>query len=196
MSFHLQSCITFNHADGSKMRYINPATDHIPASAIDTTKYIRKAFKIEDYQGKTAYTDSKRIVVPLTGKDMKALAATGETYYAVPYNPTCPASIRYIEIMDSLSKVGYNILPIGYRRDYEAINRRLGHTNFAAYPYYTIEDERYTDILVIRELKFFKEANPEYYRKYRDDLLGVSYLLIENGTITPVFYNDEQNILK
>ena len=191
-------CQTFINKDGKKFRMYNMAKDRLKAGDIDTSRFVRQSFSVSNYSGKVATMGKKHIVEPLEGTDVKALAKTGGAYYLFFCNPTCPGMGRKIRRLDSLAKTGVHILIVNYRRDYGAIDRLLHRTSFGQYPYYTIEAEKYTNVLLVRQMKLIQDACEFCYAQYRDDVGAAELLLLENGNIVPIMYNDntDKNILK
>ncbi len=190
-------CQTFINKDGKKFKVYNMAKDRLKASDIDTSRFVRQPFNVADYTDNVAMIGSKHIVEPLEGPDVKALAHTEGTYYLFFCNPTCPGMGPKIHRLDSLAKTGKQILVVSYRRDYAAIHRLLHKTSFEQYPYYTIEAEKYTTTLIIRQMRIIQDACEPCYAQYRDDLLGTVLLLLESGNIAPIMFNDksDKNIL-
>lgn len=190
------SCHTFVLSNGKKMRQLAPVRDNTPGIQIDTNKFTRHAFRLSDYEDKNSHHNGKRIVVPTLGTDLTALVNTNDKYIVFFLDPRCPSSIPDMHKLDSLSKTGYQIVIVSLRSDYGMIDRRLAKTNFSQYPYYTIEDEKYTNILLRKKIEFIKELCSSCYEQYKDDLTFAEYLLIENGKVIVLFDNSENNILK
>lgn len=190
------SCHTFVLSNGKKMRQLAPVRDNTPGIQIDTTKFTRQAFKLSDYLEKNSHHSGKRIVVPTLGTDLTALVNSNDKYIVYFLDPRCPSSIPDVHKLDSLSKTGLRIVIVSLRSDYSMVDRRLAKTNFSQYPYYTIEDKKYTNILMRREIEFIKELCNTCYEEHKDFLAFTDYLLIENGKVTVVFDNSEYNILK
>lgn len=190
------SCHTFVLSNGKKFRQLAPVKDNTPGIQIDTTKFTRQAFKLSDYHDKNSHHNAKRIVVPTLGTDLTALVNTNDKYIVYFLDPRCPSSIPYVHKLDSLSKTGYQIVIVSVRSDYGMIDRRLSKTNLSQYPYYTIEDEKYTNILLRKKIEFIKELCSSCYQQYKDDLTFADYLLIENGKVMVIYHTAENNILR
>lgn len=172
-----------------------PAKDKVGASGMDTNRFTKQSFDLLDYTHKVAYNNKKKIIEPIEGTDVQLLANTKGRYYLYFWNAGCPGSLSDIHKLDSLSGTGINILIIYLRKNYKAIGHTLGKTHFSQYPYYTIEADKYTNIIAFRQINFIKDACATCYKQYKDDLLAASYILVENGTIRPVFYQDSLNVV-
>ena len=189
------ACQTYTLSNGKKHRMLFTARDKTDGS-IDTTIYCKQQFNVADYDNKVAFNGKKRIIEPIEGADVQKLVNTKGTYYLYFWNQVCPHTLNDIHKLDSLSLKGANILIVCLRKNYVAIDKVLGKTNFAQYPYYTIEADRYTNMLIRKKIKFSKEACETCYDVYKDDLAVADYLMITNGKIQPVLYNESPNILK
>lgn len=192
------SCRTYVSGNGSKHRQFLPSKDRAAISDIDTNRFIKLPFSLSDYSNKVAYKNGKRIIETIEGADLSIIANTKGRYYVYFWNPVCPDTRVDIHKMDSLSKKGENVIIISLRSNYDIISNKLAKTAFAQYSCYVLEAKRYTDVLLIRKIRFTKEACESCYVKYKDDLAVADYLLMENGNITPIMYNDttNTNILK
>jgi hypothetical protein len=134
------------------------------------------------------------MIEPMEGADLLKLAKLQRRYYVYFFDPVCPGSAAPVRKLDSLAKTGENVVIVSLRNNYEAIHATLRKTAFSQYPYYTIENKKYPTVLLQRQIKFIKDACEECYSEYKDEVAGADYMLIENGTIRPLFYND--NIIK
>ncbi|MCB0699520.1 MAG: hypothetical protein H6551_07695 [Chitinophagales bacterium] len=190
------SCYTLVLKDGRKFRASNLAADKTTVYAMDTTKFVRRPFKVSDYTNKTAYYNGKRMIVPMRGADLKAFTGTTGKYYLYFLNPTCSGTVSTLKKLDSLSKSGYNMIIVSERMEYEVIDRRFAKTNFAQYPYYTIETEDYSNYLLWRKVGFLQEACPECYEQSPDKIPSAYLLLIEDGDVRFINYSSDENILK
>ncbi len=189
-----ESCQTYTSANGGKYRQLNPAKDKTDLSAMDTGRFIRQRFDLSDFTNKVAFRNRKRIIVPVEGSDVRAMVNTNGRYYLYFWNPGCPATRSEIHKMDSIAQKGESVMIISLRSNYEVIDTILGKKHFSQYPWYTLEADRYTSKLVVRKIRFIKEACPTCYEQYKDDLAVADYLLLENGTTKPVMYNDSGGI--
>gem|GEM_PF-2680351 len=187
------SCRTYVSGNGSKHRQFLPTKDRAAISDIDTNSFIKLPFNLNDYCNKVAYKNGKRVIETIEGTDLSTIANTKGRYYVYFWNPVCPAARIDIHKMDSLSKKGENVIMISMRSNYDIISNKLDKTSFAQYPCYVLEAEKYTDLLLVRKIRFTKEACESCYEQYKDDLAVADYLLVENGSITPIMYNDTTN---
>lgn len=183
------SCHTFTSANGEKHRQFMPAKESRSIGELDTSKFVKQDFLISDYTNKIAKRNGKKIIVPIEGKDISSFLPLQQRCYVYFWNPVCVGTLPDIRKFDSLSKAGENVVIVSLRKDYTTIDKALHKTSFSQYPYYVIEDEKYTRGLLVRKIMFSKDACPSCYTQYRDDLAIADYLLIENGTIKPVLYN-------
>lgn len=191
----LVGCQTFIGKSGTKRRQWFPVKDKTNASEFDANRFEKRTFEIVDYKSKMGFHGWRKIVVLIEGKDLKQLVSTNERYYVYFWNSACPGTQVNIRKLDSMSKKGMNILVVSLRANYNTIDYELKGTQFSKYPYYTIEAERYSNLLIRRQVDFIREACKSCYDDYKDDLGMADYLLIENGTIRPVWFNDRQNVL-
>ena len=130
----------------------------------------------------------------MSGKDVSKMMEKVGRFYIYFSNPVCPGTVSPVH----LAGKGENIMIISMRTDFDAIDRLLGKTRFGQHPYYAIAGEDYSDLLLRRKIMFIKDACATCYELYMDDVNWVDLLLLKNGIITPVFYNDTTgiNILK
>lgn len=164
-----------------------PAKDRIKSSYIDTVSYYRQNFNYSNYTQQISTINKKRLVETLEGKDLIMLAQKGNQYYIYFWNATCNGTTDDVKKFDSLAKTGMNVIIASLIRDYELVNHKLENTNFSKYPIYSVEEQRYSNILLQRKARIIKEACPECYDKYKDSIAGVQYLHINDGRINPVF---------
>jgi len=179
------SCQTFILRDGKKHRQFAPAKDRT-SGKYDTSFFVRKHFEVSDYFNKTAFYQNKRIIISITGNDIKQLTLTKEKYYIYFYNPTCPSTCESIKGLEEKLANGENVLIISYREEYSEINKRLIGTKFAQYPYYVLANKKHAEVLLLKARDFIKDACSPCYDKYKDEVAFAEYLLIQNGAIEPV----------
>ena len=196
ISITCTGCYTLTLIDGRNYTVWNLAKDQVPENAFDTSKFIKQPFRVSDYTNKRAFINDKRVIVSLRGTDLKAFSNTKGKYYLHFLNPTCSGAPYSIHRLDSLSKAGYNIITVSNRRSYNVIDRRLGKTNFAQYPYYIVDAADYTDYLLWREVGFKQEACPECYAKCEDHIPVVEFILIDDGVVKFIEYYSEDNPIK
>lgn len=185
------SCQKFVLSNGKIHRQFLPVKDRVSRSNFDSTKFTKLAFNLSDYTGKVAYRDSKRIVSPLTGSDIKTLLNTKKRYLLYFWNPGCPGSRSEIYHLDSISKRGERVFIISMQRNYALIDRILSKTDFSQYPYYTIEEEKYTNTLLLRKIGLIRDACDSCYDQYKDDLAIAEYLLLESGRVKVVMHKND-----
>lgn len=186
----LQSCHTYIAADGSKMKQLAPMKDY-NASALDTTRFVRQPFNMADFDNK-AFLNDKRVVETMEGGELQQLAKTGGRHI-VFFVYRCPGNRAKIKKLDSL---GENPMVVWLTTNHDYIDATIGKTRFSKSPYYTIDAEKNNKIILDRQIRFIKEACPQCYVQYKDELMFTEYLLVENGTIKAVMDNDSTNILR
>jgi hypothetical protein len=179
-------CQTYITRSGKKTRQAFPAKDPIPAGKYDTARFVLFPFSLVHYMDKFGYVNGKKIIVPVKGTDISNLALKKGRFYIHFWNPGCSANYKDIPWYDSLQKAGEQVILISLRRDYSAIDRILSKTSFSQFPYYTIEDEKYSDKLLVRQSRFIQEACKPCYAEYKDEVIWTKYLLIENSNIKVV----------
>ena len=192
----LQSCHTFITANGSNHRQLFPAKVKDATLTTDTNKYHLQHFSYANYENKSGFAGAKKLVETISGSDIDDLKTRNGKYYLVFWNPKCPASSSIIRKCDSLLKTGEKILLVSLRNDYELIDRRLKSRQFNSYPYYTIGNTYDSKVMLRRKIIFIKQCCMACYESYRDDVAVADYLLVENGTVRSILYNDTSNILK
>ena len=191
-----QSCQTYVSGNGKKYRQFLPAKDRTQSNGLDTGRFTKQPFNLSDYTNKVAYKNNKRIIVPLKGGDISALVNTKGRYYLYFWNAGCGGTTDEIHKLDSISKHGGQVFIISMRSSYDVIDRILSTTAFSQYPYYTIEDKKYSNKLLMRKIRFIKEACESCYEQYKDELAFADYILIENGTFKVIMSSSETNMLK
>lgn len=189
------SCHIFNLSNGRKHRQLFPAKDHIVAQQYDTSKFIVRPFNLSDFENRIAHRDNRRIIEPITGSDIRSIINIKGKYYLYFWNPICRGTLPDLRKLDSISKLAVPIMIVSLRRDYEQMDRLLRNTIFAAYPYYTIEDDR-TQILLVRKINFIREACNTCYERYKDDLAVADYLSFGDSTIKVLFFPECPSIAK
>lgn len=191
-----QSCQTYVSGTGKKYRQFLPAKDLTSSTGLDTSRFTKQPFNLSDYTNKVAYRNNKRIIVPLKGMDISALVNKKGRYYLYFWNAGCRGTSDDIHNLDSISKNGGQVFIISMRSSYNVIDRILSTTAFSQYPYYIIEDKKYSNKLLTRKIRFIKEICNSCYEQYRDDLAVADYILIENRNVTVVMYSSETSMLK
>ncbi len=164
-----------------------PAKDRIKSDYIDTVSYYRQNFNYSNYTQQISTINKKRLVETLDGEDLIMLANKGDEYYIYFWIATCSHTSSDIMTLDSLAKTGMNVIIASLVRDYELANYKLENTIFSKYPIYSVEEQRYSNILLERKARIIKEACPECYDKYKDSIAGIQYLHIKDSRINPVF---------
>ena len=160
---------------------------------MDTNRFTKQQFDLTDYNNKLAHKNGRRIIEPVEGFDVRAMVDTKGRYYLYFWT-TCPGTLPDIHKLDSLSQKGEKVMIISLRNNYELIDMILSKTHFSQYPFYTIEADRYTNILLIRKIKFIKEACATCYNQYKDDLAVADYVLVDSGVITPIMFNEKSGV--
>ncbi len=191
----LHSCHTFITANGSKHRQLFPSKVKDATLTTDTNKYHLQRFSYANYENKNGFVGSKKLVEVITRSDIDDLKTRNSKYYLVFWNPQCPKSSSVIRRCDSLLRTGESIILVSLRNDCELINRRLKSSLINSYPYYTIGSSFDSKVMLRRQISFIKDCCPDCYKSYRDDVAVADYLLIENGNIQSILYNDEDNML-
>lgn len=185
----LQSCQVYVTDNGRKHRQLFPAKDKSIATALDTSRFVRKPFQYPA----SPMQDGKRVVMPVTGEDLGSLITAQDRYYLYFWDPTCKGALLEAYKFDSLSRQGLKVLIISLRKTYEAIDRNLSKTTFFQQPYYVIEDGRYSETLLLKKIRFMKDLCNDCYERYKDDLAVADYIVIGKGSVDVVMYNDEDN---
>jgi hypothetical protein len=192
----LHSCHTFITANGTKHRQLFPSKVKDATLATDTNKYHLQRFSYANYENKNGFVLAKKLVEVIGSSDIEDLRTRNGKYYLVFWDPQCPKSSSIIRKCDSLLKTGEQILLVSLRNDCELIDRRLKSSLFNSYPYYTIGNSFDSKVMLRRKISFIKQCCIECYESYRDDVAVADYLLVENGAVKSVLYNDTSNILK
>jgi len=192
----LHSCHTFITANGSKHRQLFPSKVKDTKLTTDTNKYHLQHFSYANYENKSGFAGAKKHVEIISSSDIEDLKTRNGKYYLVFWDPQCPKSSPIIRKCDSLLRTGEKILLVSLRNDCELIDRRLKSRQFKYYPYYTIGNSFDSKVMLRRQISFIKQCCMECYESYRDDVAVADYLLVENGTVKSILYNDTSNILK
>jgi hypothetical protein len=195
IAMSLGSCTTIVTRDGKKHRQLFPARDKSNASDFNADKFIIQKFDVTHFANRVGSIGSRKLIESIDGKDIATLAKSSNRYYILIWNPGCSGDFYNVKKFDNLARPGSNVLVGSLRTDYDMIDRQLRNMFFSEYPYYVIDAKKYSNVLIRRHLMFVGDACEGAREKYRDDLAVVDYLLVENGVITPVFYNDPNNVL-
>ena len=75
------------------------------------------------------------------------------------------------------------MIVVSLYNDYRAIDNVLRPTSFAGMPYYIIENESDTRVVLDRQRDLIKSAFPECYKSYKDGIINAEYYIIADGTI-------------
>ena len=177
-------CYTYTSSSGKKHIQLFPVKEKLLADDMDTSRFVQQPFVLSDYNNKIGYRKGKKVVEGLSGNDLQTFAATNGRYIVYILNPQCMGSMQEISKLDSLSRNGVNVVIVSMRNNYRAIDHALGKTTFAAYPYYTILNRKYTSILLEREKGFKSDACKNCYQGA--DMAAANYLLIDSGKISPI----------
>ncbi len=187
-------CQRYTNAGGKRHIQLLPVKDKVNMSAMDMGRYIKMQFDLAAHTHKQAYLNGKRVVAVVDGQDLRSMSKSGAGYYVYFWNPYCPQTRKDIQRLDSLCSKGANVVVLSLRNDLDVISKRLEQTSFGRYPIYVVAEKYSTKELLMRKLRLIKEACAGCYEQYRDDLAVADYLLIENETILPVFYNDKDRV--
>jgi hypothetical protein len=196
IAMSLGSCTTIVTRDGKKHRQLFPARDKSNASVFDANRFVMQSFDISHYANKVDSVGGKKLIELIDGKRIATLAKSSNRYYIFLWNPGCSGNFSTVKKFDSLARLGNNVILVSLRTEYEMIDRQLRNMVFSQYPYYVIDAKKYSNIIASRQFMFVSDACEGAREKYRDDLAVVDYLLVENGKVTPVVYNDPANILR
>lgn len=190
----LSSCQTYISANGNKHRQLFPTKDKGSINDLDTSRFVRKPF--QDVGFNTVDTrSSRKTVVPVSGTDLKALIEKDSEQLIYFANPGCPATAADIRKLDSLAKTGQNIIIVSLRKSYDRIDVLLRNTAFSKAPYYVVEDDKYGDVLLVKQIRVIKDLCESCYTQYRDDLAVAEYIIVGNGRTEVILYNDERNVM-
>jgi hypothetical protein len=187
-----QSCHTFVGANGSKQKKLFPAKDRTGSLSLDTSRFIKRPFDITDYVNKKGFDNGKKVIEPIEGVQLQQLANTNDRYILFFCYP-CPANRARIRKLDSLNE---NVLLVWLTTGHNIIDSTCRKTRFSQYPYYTVDAKKNSKILLERKIRFTKEACPQCYEQYQDEVMFAEYLVVENGAIRMVTENDSANILR
>lgn len=163
---------------------------------MDTSRFVRRPFSVSDYINKQPVYNGKRVVVPIRGYDLKEFKGIEGKHYVYMINPTCPGSIEPLRKLDSMSKNGHNILIVSSRMEYDLLHKRYDKTSFRNYPIYVMEADDYTQYLLWRDIGFAMEACPECYKALPNKQLRPALILIDNGIVSYIKYDSEEDILR
>lgn len=177
-------CHTYVSSTGKKFRQAFPAKDKTTLSNMDTNLFTQVPFTIDNYLRKVARKNNKKTVTAITGKQLQTFLQTNKQYIVYFLNPSCSGPRAKINQLDSLAKVGSQVIVISMRNDCNAIDNMLRSTTFSNYPYYTIQSR--SKILLDKQRDFTRDACKNCYIQYKDRVIMANYLLIDSGVIKVV----------
>ena len=192
----LASCATYTASNGKKYRQFAPVKDRMISADIDTGKYMRSPFSIQNHEHKTATINNKRVVVDFSGDDVQLIKESGREYLIYFWNAYCSGTTKAINTLDSLNLSGKNVIIASLRSDYNRVSTKLEKKSFSKHPYYFIEDGSYSNLLLNRIIDFIKDACPDCYNKDKDEVMFCSYLYVKGDSVKVVYHTDEDNVLK
>lgn len=156
----------------------------------DTTRYTVQPFSAANYSQQVSHQNGKRLLEHIRPQDLSALLAGDSSCMVYLYIPYCGAAPHRIRQLDSIAKTGQKVAVVALLQMGDVIDKRLRNTVFANYPYYIIEAPSRTTHPGLRLVHFVKAASPEGYAIYKDEVMGLDYLLVKNNGATKVIYWD------